>query len=47
VLLLQLRALVAWAQGDKDRYREFADRFRAMATSLGFEGQIALAEAMP
>ena len=28
-------------------YRAFRDRYRAMATSLGFEGHMAMAEAMP
>jgi adenylate cyclase len=28
-------------------YRDFADRYRGMATSLGFEGHIKAAEAMP
>ena len=46
VPLLRLRALAALAQGDEAGYREFADRYRAMATSLGFEGHMALADAM-
>jgi adenylate cyclase len=45
--LLRLRALLARAQGDEARYREFRDRYRSMATSLGFEGHMAMAEAMP
>jgi hypothetical protein len=28
-------------------YRQFADRYRTMANDLGFEGHIAIAEAMP
>ena len=28
-------------------YRDYRDRYRAMATSLGFEGHMAWAEAMP
>ena len=47
VWLLRLRALLARARGDEARYREFRDRYRAMATSLGFEGHMAMAEAMP
>jgi class 3 adenylate cyclase len=47
IWLLRLRALLARARGDEARYREFRDRYRAMATSLGFEGHIAWAEAMP
>jgi adenylate cyclase len=46
VTLLRLRALVAQAGGDETAYRAFRDRYRAMATSLGFEGHIAMAEAM-
>jgi hypothetical protein len=33
--------------GDETSYRDYRDRYRAMATSLGFEGHIAWAEAMP
>jgi hypothetical protein len=47
VWLLRLRALLARAQGDEASYRDYGDRYRAMATSLGFEGHIAWAEAMP
>jgi adenylate cyclase len=39
--------LLARAHGDETGYRDFHDRYRAMATSLGFEGHIAMAEAMP
>jgi adenylate cyclase len=46
ISLLHLRALVARARGDEVTYRTFRDRYRAMATSLGFEGHMALAEAM-
>ena len=44
--LLRLRALLAKAHGDEVVHRDFRDRYRAMATSLGFEGFIALADAM-
>jgi adenylate cyclase len=44
--LLRLRALLAQAHGDAGVYRENAERYRTMATSLGFEGHIALANAM-
>jgi len=44
--LLRLRALLARAQGDEVSYRDLADRYRAMATSLGFEGHMAAAETM-
>jgi adenylate cyclase len=44
--LLRLRALLARAHGDETGYRDNRDRYRAMATSLGFEGHMAWAEAM-
>ena len=44
--LLRLRALLARAHGDEAGYRDFADRYRTMANDLGFEGHIAIAEAM-
>jgi adenylate cyclase len=44
--LLRLRALLARARNDELAYGEFARRYCAMATSLGFEGHIAIAEAM-
>jgi adenylate cyclase len=47
ISLLRLRALLARARGDEAAYRDYRDRYRAMATSLGFEGQIKWAEAMP
>jgi adenylate cyclase len=46
IWLLRLRALLARAHGDEATYRDFADRYCIMATSLGFEGHMALAEAM-
>jgi adenylate cyclase len=46
VALLRLRALLARARGDEACYRDFAERYRAMATSFGFEGHMALARAM-
>jgi adenylate cyclase len=45
--LLRLRALLAQALGDESAYREYRDRYRAMAKSLGFEGHMKWAEAMP
>jgi adenylate cyclase len=45
--LLRLRALLARALGDEAGYRDYRDHYRAMARSLGFEGHIAWAEAMP
>ena len=47
IWLLRLRALLARARGDDTAYRDYRDRYRDMATSLGFEGHIAWAEAMP
>ena len=39
-------ALLAQACGDEAAYRDYGDRYREMARSLGFEGHIAWAEAM-
>ena len=47
ITLLRLRALLARARGDEAAYRDYRDRYRAMATSLGFEGHMEWAEAMP
>ncbi|MGA3257239.1 MAG: cyclase, partial [Mycobacterium sp.] len=47
ILLLRLRALLARAHGDAAAYADFRDRYRDMAKTLGFEGHIAWAEAMP
>jgi adenylate cyclase len=47
VTRLRLEALLAQAQGDEAGYREFRDRYRKMASDLGFEGHVAWAEAMP
>jgi hypothetical protein len=47
IWLLRLRALLARAHGDDTAYRDFRDRYRDMAKSLGFEGHIDWAEAMP
>jgi hypothetical protein len=47
IWLLRLRALLARAHQDGAAYAHFRDRYRDMATSLGFEGHIAWAEAMP
>ena len=46
IMLLRLRALLAKAYGDETGYRDYRDRYRAMATSLGFEGHMKWAEAM-
>jgi class 3 adenylate cyclase len=47
VWLLRLRALLARAHGDNVAYRDYRERYRDMAKTLGFEGHIAWAEAMP
>jgi adenylate cyclase len=46
VLVLQLRARIARADGDEVGYRDTVARYRAMANSLGFDGHIAMAEEM-
>ena len=47
IWLLRLHALVARAHGDAAAYAHFWDRYRDEARTLGFEGHIAWAEAMP
>jgi adenylate cyclase len=47
IQLLRMRALMAQARGDETAYRDYRDRYRALATSLGFEGHMKWAEAMP
>jgi class 3 adenylate cyclase len=47
IWLLRLRALLARARGDDAAYGDLRDRYRDMAKTLGFEGHIAWAEAMP
>ena len=47
VWLLRLRTLLAQAHGDEAGYRDHRDRYRDMATSLGYDAHIAWAEAMP
>jgi adenylate cyclase len=44
--LLRMRALLAQARRQMTRYRDLVDRYRTMAKSLGFEGHMAIAEAM-
>jgi adenylate cyclase len=46
IWLLRMRALLASARGDDVAYRDYRDRYRTMANSLGFDGHIAWAEAM-
>ncbi|HUO39973.1 MAG TPA: cyclase, partial [Mycobacterium sp.] len=47
IWLLRLRALLARAHGDAAAYAHFRDHYRDMAKTLGFEGHIDWAEAMP
>ena len=47
IWLLRLRALLAQAHGDDAAYVGLRDRYSDMAKTLGFEGHIAWAEAMP
>ena len=47
IWLLRLHALLARARGDAAAYAEFRDRYRDRAKTLGLEGHIAWAEAMP
>ena len=46
IWLLRLRALLAKAGGDEITYHDFRDRYRKLATNLGFEGHMAMAAAM-
>ena len=46
ITLLRLRALLSRARGDNVAYRDLVSRYCAMAESLGFEGHIAMAEAL-
>jgi adenylate cyclase len=45
--LVRLRALLARAHGDEAGYPDYADRYREMARTTGFEGHMAIARAMP
>jgi hypothetical protein len=47
ILLPRLHALLARAHGDAAAYAHFRDRYRDMAKTLGFEGHIEWADAMP
>jgi hypothetical protein len=47
IWLLRMRALLARAHGDETDYRDYRDRYRKMATALGFEGHMKWAAAMP
>ncbi|MEV0671852.1 adenylate/guanylate cyclase domain-containing protein [Mycobacterium sp. NPDC050441] len=45
--ILRLRALLAQAISDRETYRDYRDRYRAAAASVGFEGHMKWAEEMP
>ena len=47
IWLQRARVLLARARGDAGAYTHFRDHYRDMARTLGFEGHIAWAEAMP
>ena len=47
IWLLRLRALLSRARGDAAAYTQYRDDYRDMAKTLGYEGHIAWAEAMP
>ena len=47
IWLLRSRTLLARARGDMLAYADLRDRYRDMARSLGFEGHIEWAEALP
>jgi tetratricopeptide (TPR) repeat protein len=47
IWLLRLRALLAQAHGDAAAYANLRDHYREMARTLGYEGHVAWAEAMP
>jgi adenylate cyclase len=46
IALLRTRAMLARAKGDAVSCRDYADRYRAKAMALGFDGHVAMAEAM-
>jgi adenylate cyclase len=47
VIVLRLWAQMARALGDEAAYRDYRDRYQAIATALGLEGHMKWAEAMP
>jgi len=47
IWLVRMQTLMAQAHDDELTYRESRDRYRAMATSLGFEGHMEWAAEMP
>jgi hypothetical protein len=47
IWLFRLRALLARGHGDDTAYRDYRDRYRELATSLGYEGHMKWAEMLP
>ena len=47
IMVLRQGRLLAKARRDHAVYRDLRERYRAMANSLGYEGHMAWAEAMP
>ncbi len=47
IMVLRLRALLARARGEDAEYRHLVERYRELARSLGYEGHMAWAQAMP
>ena len=47
IYVLRLRALLGQARGDDAAYRDFRDRYRAMADELGYEGHMKWAAELP
>ena len=47
ITLVRLCAMLAQADSEDAAYRDYAERYRNMATSLGFEGHMTWADAMP
>jgi adenylate cyclase len=39
-----MQRLMARASGDQGGYRDFMDRYRAMAKAVGFQGHLAIAD---
>lgn len=47
IYVLRLRALLARGRGDDGAYRDYRDRYRAMAIDLGYEGHMQWSAEMP
>jgi hypothetical protein len=46
VIVLRLRALLARAGGDEAAFGDLVSRYRAKASALGYEGHVAMADAL-